>query len=372
MAKKRRAANGDGSIYQTKSGQWKAALTVRSLDGSRRRVTRNAKSRRHGREVLDRMHREFRHPTPGKSSIVVADLLSSWLKLPNRRDGTIDGYERSIRNHITPSLGGVNIQNLTPLVVSDWVVGLSDQGVGARSQEVAFSVLSMAFGHAIKLGLVESNPCTHVSRPKSDPADPDPFTVDEMQLILKETRGHRLGAIFQVTLTTGLRVGEVFGLQWSDIDFEDRTLSVIRQCVEHRGKVRIDFLKTKRSRRTVTLTTTTLKSLEERRIASLKEGHASRDDHVFLSPNGKLLRQSNFRNRVWNPLLSRLNLRHRGFHQCRHTAATTMLRRKTPIHVVSRILGHARVSITLDIYAHFVPSDAGEAADAMSDLGVFG
>lgn len=367
--KRRRQANGEGSVYVTSSGQWKVALTVRVLDGSRRRVIRNAQSQRHGKGILAKLKEQFCRPITGPSKLTIPDLLESWLEnVPNRKPATLDGYRRSIRRHIRPHFEGVKIQDLTALAVADWSTELRKRGVGNRSQAVAFSVLSMAFNYARDLGLVESNPCARVKRPRADRKEPDPFTLEEVQRILESTREHRLHALFQLALTTGMRQGELFGLQWDDLDLEAGVLSVKRQCVEHGGTVTFSPPKTKAGIRSLTLTEATRTALMERRALAMKEGFAS-SKLVFLSPQGRTLRRSNFRNRVWDPLLAGLEIRHRGIHQCRHTVATMLLKRMTPIHVVSKILGHAKPSITHDIYAHFQPGDSSRAAEAMADIG---
>ena len=162
-----------------------------------------------------------------------------------------------------------------------------------------------------------------------------------------------------------MRQGELFGLHWADIDFEAMTARVERQAVESRGCVKIKPPKTKAGRRTLTLSAPVVSALSDRRRLAMAEGHAG-SNFVFTNQRGGVVRRSNFGNRHWRKLLERLSLEHRGFHHCRHTAATLMLAGGVPLHVVSRVLGHSKPSITLDLYAHYIEADGGQAADVMA------
>ncbi len=136
------------------------------------------------------------------------------------------------------------------------------------------------------------------------------------------------------------------------------------------GRVTMKALKTKSSRRSIHVSDRVAVALSDRRKASLTEGQAS-CDLVFPNRDGLPMRRSNFGARHWKGLLSDLGFEHRGFHHTRHTAATLMLSAGVPIHEVSRILGHARPSITLDIYSHWIstPESAGTHA---ADRAIFG
>lgn len=78
--------------------------------------------------------------------------------------------------------------------------------------------------------------------------------------------------------------------------------------------------------------------------------------------------RSNFGHRHWRPLLKKLGIPHRGLHHARHTAASLLLGNGVPVHIVSRMLGHAAPSITLDVYAHLMPHQTGDAAEAMARM----
>jgi integrase len=99
----------------------------------------------------------------------------------------------------------------------------------------------------------------------------------------------------------------------------------------------------------------------------MRQGNAA-SPLVFCSPRGGILRRSDFRVRHWNPLLKLLGLDHRGMHHLRHTYATLALGTGVPVHVVARVLGHSKPSITLDIYSHVLSSQQAEATEAMRRL----
>ena len=230
-----------------------------------------------------------------------------------------------------------------------------------------YVVLSVALNRAVKLRLLTTNPCESIEKPSYHRGDMFPFTFEETQQILDETEPHPLYALFVLVFTIGMRQSELFGLKWEYVDFHKETLRVRWQLVENSGHLELKNPKSRAGIRTIELPAPALDALQKRRKMVMADGHAG-VEYVFCTPTGKPIRRANFRMRNWNPLLKRLGLKHRGFHHCRHTYATLALGENTPVHVVSRILGHARPSITLDTYSHVLPSDQAQATQRIEKL----
>ena len=178
--------------------------------------------------------------------------------------------------------------------------------------------------------------------------------------------------LYVLAVTTGLRQGELLGLKWDDVDLESELIRVRRTLVRHKGRLLLGEPKTKRSRRTVRLTETATKALEEhlaRQIAEIERLGDLYEDQglVFATQRGTLVNPSNLRKRFFVPLLNKAGLPSIRFHDLRHTCATLLLSRNVNPKVVSEILGHATVAITLDTYSHVLPNMQDGAARALQD-----
>jgi integrase len=195
----------------------------------------------------------------------------------------------------------------------------------------------------------------HLERPGHESKSIDPFELSEVERILTAGDATRYGAAIRLAFACGLRGGELWGLQWNDLTGQE--LSIQRQACESAGTIEIKGPKTSAGIRRILLPDSVVDSLAQKRAESLRCGHAG-VSWMFPSEDGTTTRRSNFGTRIWKPLLSRLTIRHRGFHHARHTAATLLLNSgSVPLSVVSRTLGHASPKITLDTYAHVMITD---------------
>jgi integrase len=191
--------------------------------------------------------------------------------------------------------------------------------------------------------------------------------------LLDAARGDRFEALYTLALTTGMREGELLSLRWRSLDLDQGTLQVrttIRRTTEG---FTVTEAKTARSRRKLLLTPNAVDALRRHREAQKKErSHAGEaweeNDLVFPNTIGKPVEAGNFLRRQYRPLLKRLDLPPVRFHDLRHTAATLLLLQGVHPKVVSEMLGHASVSITLDLYSHVLPDMQRDAMEAMARL----
>ena len=166
---------------------------------------------------------------------------------------------------------------------------------------------------------------------------------------------------------TGMRQGELFALQWDDIDLDAATLSVRRTAVRLGGAVSIGEPKTARSKRLINLPEIAVEALRDRRKDMLAEGNAD-SPWVFCAPEGGILQASNVLQRSYYPLLVSAKLPRIRFHDLRHTAATLLLATKVHPKVVQERLGHAKIATTLDTYSHVLPSMQEDATDHLDRM----
>ena len=165
-----------------------------------------------------------------------------------------------------------------------------------------------------------------------------------------------------------MREGELFGLQWPDVNLEDGWLCVQRTLEEVRGKMQLREPKTEKSRRRIELPAFVVDALHEHRKRMLAEGHDVKKGLVFCDTDGGYLRRSNVARRSFKRILGRANLPPIRFHDLRHTAASLLLLLGENPKVVQERLGHSRIEVTLNTYSHVLPTMQKEAAQKLNKL----
>jgi integrase len=344
--------------------------------GQRRRKTAYGATRQ---ACADELNKLLGRASSGEllttSTPTVAAWLNDWYATHQDtwRPATRRIYKVAINQWIVPTLGTVRLERLKPASIQRWVNDSAGDRGRARTL-IAHCVLRSALTWAMKQRQLTYNAAqlAKVPRPARKPIAP--LTVEQGRALLAAAAEHRLGAMFIASLTMGLRIGEASGLSWGAIDLEKRTLSV-RQQVQANGKGPLELvpLKTLHSRRTLTLPELVVAALKAHRKAQLQErlrAGATWDnalDLVFTTTSGGMLRPGVVR-RVLASLLATAKIDRVRYHALRHTAATWLLTDGTPLFDVSRVLGHAKIGTTADIYGHLVPDITAGAAARMDAL----
>lgn len=199
-----------------------------------------------------------------------------------------------------------------------------------------------------------------------------PFTAQEARTILAAARDERLAVLYAVALELGLRQGELLGLSWDDVDFARGRLHVRRQLQWLVGKPPVlKELKTRGSQRTLDLSPALLQDLRDRqRLERRARGDGWQDwgpGLVFSSGVGTPLHYRNL-TRQYKKLLRRAGVPERRFHDLRHTCASLLFAEGIEAAVVSRTLGHASITITVDTYLHLMPQTQRKVAEVMSGV----
>jgi integrase len=368
--------NGEGGITRhKKSGLYMARYTVQTLTGPKRK-TLYGKTRREVDEMLTKAKADRDGGLVfDADNMKLGEYLGRWLTDSVRdtvRPTTFERYEQMVRLHIRPVLGQLKLKNLTSTHVRGLYRQKLDAGLAPRTVQYIHVTLHKALEQAIADGLVPRNATEAVKPPQVRREEMRPLTAEQVRILFRAAKGARLEALYILAVTTGLRQGELLGLKWDDVDLEARTLRVRRTLTTAKGGPQLTAPKTKGSRRTVKLTQNAVQALRshlERQLDEIdRAGSLWRENGlIFASESGEPLDRRNVTTHRFKPLLERAGLPQIRFHDLRHTCATLLLTKNVNPKIVSEMLGHASIAITLDTYSHVLPTMQDSAAKAMED-----
>jgi integrase len=268
--------------------------------------------------------------------------------------------------------GRVFVKDLTSVQLRWFYRDRLDHGLAPATVHKLHVVLHKALEAAVADGLIPRNPTADLKLPRITREEIDPLNQEESRRLLEAARGDRLEALYVLALNTGMRQGELLALKWENVDL-DRGVLRVRRTITHEDKAyALGEPKTKKSRRTIRLTGGAAAALEVHLSRQLEEMERMGSLYqpgglVFATTTGTIINPSNLRNRSFKPILKRAKLRPIRFHDLRHTCATLLLSKDINPKVVSEMLGHASVSITLDIYSHLLPDMQEKAAKALEE-----
>lgn len=364
----------EGTIYKRADGRWEGALTLPGTGGKRKRVY--GKTQREVREQLTALRRDLDQGMPVVTERqTVGQFLDRWLVdvvKPHKSPKTAVSYAQVTRLYLAPTLGQHLLTKLEPRHVQAMMNGMVERGLAPRTVQYARAILRKALNQALKWGYVARNVATLVDPPKVKRHEITPLDASHAGRFLDAARDDRLRALFTVGVALGLRQGELLGLRWEDVDFATGTLTVRKQLQRIDGKPQLVDLKTERSRRTLPLPAVTASALRAHRARQSQErllaGSRWQDwGLVFASTIGTPLDPRNLTDR-YKALLAQAGLPNIRFHDMRHSCASLLIAQGVPLEIVSRILGHSQISLTMNTYVHLLPQAQQQAADAMDRL----
>jgi integrase len=304
-----------------------------------------------------------------KSTETVGELLDRWLETVIRhkvKPTTLEDCAFTIRKHLTPALGSIPVQALTPATVQSFYSDRLDAGIGARTVQLCHGRLSQALSLALREGIVTRNVCAATDPPTPRPRPGEVWTAEEARLVIAASTTDLYAPLWLVALGTGLRRGELLGLRWQDLDLARPTLSVRQTIVLLNNAPCIQTPKTPAAQRTIKLSAELVDALTTHRVAQIERrlaaGSWSAHDLVFGTGEGKPINPNSLYDR-FDTIIERAGVKRIGM---RHTHATLLLAAGTPIKAVSERLGHSKTSITLDTYAHVLPDMQDRAVDAIN------
>jgi integrase len=288
--------------------------------------------------------------------VTVGEFLRRWLEeaKANLRVSTWASYERVLRLHVVPHVGGIPLAQFATADVNRLYAKLAKAGVTPGNTRKTAEVLASAMEAAVREGSIVVAPTRGAAKPRVTRPVVDVFTDDEVRAILIAAAGHRLEALFVVGIATGARAGELFGLETDDVNPEAGTLHIRRSLDETGGEFRLQPPKSKRGVRTIALPAFACDAL-----ARHLNGRAA--GPVFTDSDGGALRKSNFVRRDWRAVLRAAGVPYRKFHTLRHTHASRLLAAGVDPAEVAKRLGDS-LSVLLTTYSHWMPTGQDTAA----------
>lgn len=371
MSRKRRG-RGEGSVFQRADGRWSASVTVGvNATGRRIRKTVYGATKGEAQEKLLRLQgQKLDGMLADNGKLTVAGFLDRWLEdsaRPTIRTATYASYKGIIGNHVSPKIGGVRLDKLTAAHVQGLYSALEREGASCHTRRLCHAVLRRSLKQALKWGMVPRNVCDAVEPPRIARHDIQPLTGEQVAKLFCAAEGDRLEALYLLAVASGLRLGELFGLQWKDVDLDGGAITVQYTLSEVNGKLKLTEPKTAKGRRRVELPGIAVDALLEHRKLMLTEGNLA-SGYVFVNRSGGPLRRSHFHAQQFKPLLIAAGLPPIRFHDLRHTAATLLLSEGVHPKVVQERLGHSQISVTLDTYSHVLPTMQRDAANRLETM----
>lgn len=303
-------------------------------------------------------------------SLWLQEWLENYVKL-TAKERTLRRYSEIVNLHIIPKLGNIELTKLDSIRLQKFVTELlhcgnkkTGEGLASNSVNVIITVLQRSIRTAFDVNLVKENLADKIQRPKCVEKQIQCFSIFEQKLIEKAIlnckKKYMIGIL--VCLYTGLRIGELLALEWTDVDLTCGIISVTKTCFDGKmsngnfGRL-IDVPKTMSSNREI--------PIPKQLLPLLKAYKKKCNFNSFICSNkGSISLRSYQRN--FSALLERIHIPHRGFHALRHTFATRALECGMDIKTLSDILGHKSPTITLNRYAH---SLIEHKRDMMNQLG---
>jgi len=307
--------------------------------------------------------------------ITLTQWLNSWMedvvKL-SKSATTIYGYERIIEKHITPVLGDVPLQKLTPQQLQQYYASkIRGKELSSNSVRKHHDMLNTALKLAVKQGLLSDNPVSRVEAPQVKPAEISYYSMEQLQTLFQLAEGTRIGILIKLAGLLGLSREEIMGLTWDCVDFNSKKIEIRSVRTSAGDQIITKEPKTSTSRRTLHMTSDLEALLLKEQEIQLSY-HAQLGDayevsgYVFTHENGRPVRP-NYASDLFTKFIRDHNLPPLTLHGLRHSFASIANAKGIPMFDIGKALGHSSPATTSKIYTHLLDPDHKNLLETMWD-----
>lgn len=378
MAKKR--ANGEGNIRKRKDGRWEGRYTAGYDPATGKRIIKNVLGKTQA-EVKEKLARAIDSTkdldVARMDDYTVATWLAEWHEIyaqPNIRLATAERYKMMMDIYTVPRIGGIKLAKLTAHDLQKLYKDLQENGrvrptkkggngLSSTTVRSLHLMLHSAFDRAVKERLIVRNPTEDCIAPKARKVEMNILQPEDISAYLKAADECGLLPMFFLELVSGLRKGELTALLWSDLDTENKTISVSKQYVRNpNGELALSRPKTENSVRLV--------SIPQEAVDLLCAEHSKHPTNPYMFPSpktGEMYHPDSIVN-LHKKILKSAGLGHLKFHELRHTFATTALQNGVDVKTVISMLGHYDAGFTLRTYTHATRQKQEQAAEKMGSF----
>ena len=321
------------------------------------------------RDIEDKISKGIYLPT--KKIPLFSKVAQDWLeyKKPNIRISTWEVYEGHTKNHFT-ELNDLKINRITIATIEKFIMGKQDEGMNINTLRKMLVSLGQMLSYAVTHRYIDHNPLKEAERPKGlgheGEHEQDKITIltpSQIKVFLDNVEEQKYKTMFMLDVFGGLRQGELLGLKWSDMDWENNQVHVQRTYT----KGRFFATKTRTSNRKIDLGPTVITELKKWKLACPK----NKLDLIFPNEAGNPMNSSNMVNRHFKPALKESNLPQIRFHDLRHTYASLLIEQGENLKYIQNQLGHSSPTVTLNVYAHLM-NPTNQASACRLENAVFG
>ncbi|CEG31417.1 site-specific integrase [Peribacillus simplex] len=309
---------------------------------------------------------------PSKLSYSV--YIDDWLKDKkiSVKKSTHESYKALIEKHIIPALGDTKLSDITSRQIQSFIRDLFlTEELSDESIQKIYMIVKNSLNSAVKFELLAKNVCEKVERPKVQKKEMKVWDVEEIQHFLKVAEGDHSYMLFHLAVTTGMRMSEILGLRWKNVDLDNGVIYVKEQL--ERYSHNFTNVKTKASNRNISISETTVQALRKQRKMILQEKLMSSSEEykdlnlVCPTSVGTPYLPSNL-SKIFKRLTKTSGNKPIRFHDLRHSFATMLLSQSVNPKIVSEILGHSSSKITLDVYTHILPNMQKDTAKQLGNM----
>lgn len=320
-----------------------------------------------------------------QENITVSGWFDIWIKEykePSVKKGTVGVYRDNFDSYIRSPLGKKKLKDIRPEHIQKIYNDLNKKGYSRNTVELVSVVLSGMYKQAVKNKIIRENPVPLATLPRTEEKnEPRVMTVEEQKIFMKYSKNSYLNDLFELALASGMRSGELRGLQWKNIDFKNKLIHVTGTLVYVNNDYLLDTPKTPTSRRDIPMLDNVVALLKQRKVRQsedrLKLGDKWKakeglENLVFTTETGYPINRDMLKqemNRVIKSIhQDNISFEHITPHTLRHTFATRCIENGMPPQVLKTLLGHSKLSMTMDLYSHVLPNTKATEIQRIANL----